>query len=336
MKILISLFIVVTTIFAKGNLVVVDSVIESEFSKLELFSGNIFFKDISNIASESSGKVIFTNLNEGARVKKGEILAKLDIELLENDLKTKNIELSLIDKELEKIIKDFERIEKLFKSKTIAEQNFDDIKFKKESLLIQKEIKKSEIEKLKIEINKKVIKAPFNGTIISKKAREGEWLNSGGVVAMVAKDEFEVVVNIPNSVSELLTLKERVKVLIEDKEIEGEFSATIPKADIQTRLIPIKISLQGNFKEGLEAKVALKSFEKIKALSIHRDGYVNGKLFVVRENIAKSYPITVVGFDKERLFFSSKDINISDKVVIKGNERLKDKDEVEVKTNNKN
>jgi multidrug efflux pump subunit AcrA (membrane-fusion protein) len=74
------------------------------------FVGTVYYPQVSDVASEVSGKVDKVNFEEGDRIKKGHLLVKINSDLIRKDIQTKRAlyEQALTDLELAR--RDLKRI----------------------------------------------------------------------------------------------------------------------------------------------------------------------------------------------------------------------------------
>ena len=110
--------------------VVVSEVKRGMIAPESEFVGTVYYTEVSDVASEVSGVVEWVFFEEGQRVKYGDFLVTLGSEMLEKSIEatTASYEQALAD--LEKAIKDFKRIENLYSEDSIAEQVFDEYRFR--------------------------------------------------------------------------------------------------------------------------------------------------------------------------------------------------------------
>ena len=55
-------------------------------ARTQLMPGNIFFKEVSNVATEVNGKVVEVHFEEGQHLEKGDVMVRLDHLLLDSEL----------------------------------------------------------------------------------------------------------------------------------------------------------------------------------------------------------------------------------------------------------
>ena len=299
------------------------------------FVGTVFYEEVSEVASEVEGLVQSVRFEEGQRVDEGTVLVSLVSDLLQKSLQAEraNYEQTLTD--LEKAKKDLERADSLFQEALISEHSFDDRKFAMSGLMKKAASLEANVERLETELLKKQIRAPFSGIVIKKHVDRGEWLNKGSVIATLGKDDaVNIMVEIPESYIEYIDTGLEVTVMAGAGSITGQVAAIIPRADIATRTIPVKVSAQNalNLIEGMEAIVSLPIGAEQKALIVHRDAVINAfgqnVVYTVRDAKAAMVPVTVLGYRGMNAGIQSDGISSGMQVVVKGNERLRDGQDV--------
>lgn len=273
------------------------------------FVGTVYYQEVSDVACEVDGKVEEVSFEEGQRVKKNFVLVKLNSDLVRSDY--------------DKAALNFNRAKNLYKEDLISEQAYDERRFEK--------------ERLEIIIRKKTIRAPFNGVIIKKHVERGEWLSPGSTVATIARDDvIDIIVEVPESIISIITPGMKVKVKAGGKEINGKIFVIIPQGNISTRTFPVKIRVKNNLSliEGMEARVNLPVAKKEKALIVHRDAVItvfgNTVVFAVIDSKAKMIPVKVIGYKGMKAGIQANGLKEGMKVVVKGNERLRDGQSVKI------
>ncbi|MGQ3685083.1 MAG: efflux RND transporter periplasmic adaptor subunit [Candidatus Loosdrechtia sp.] len=309
--------------------VVVSEVVTSTIIPETEFIGTVYYIQVSNVASEVSGKIDMLSFEEGERVRKGHALAEINSDLLKKAIKTKTASYKKVLSDLELAKKDFVRVESLFREKVVAEQIYDDYRFRVTGLEKESASIKAEIEGLKVELQKKVVTAPFDGVIIKKHTDVGEWLSPGSIVASLARDDIvDVIVNVPEEVCILLTPGMEIPVRTRGREIHGKIFTVVPHGDIATRTFPVKIRINNSHSliAGAEARVSLPRGEERKTLLVKRDALIpvlgNTVVFAVVDSFARMIPVKVTGYHGIMAGIESPELEEGMKVVIKGNERL--------------
>jgi membrane fusion protein (multidrug efflux system) len=295
------------------------------------FIGTVFYKEVSNVASEVSGLVEEVRFEEGQRLKKGRVLIKLGSDILSKQLSATlaTYEQALSELEIARI--EFKRREKLFESKSISEQSYDENRFRVKGIGKRVSALKAEVERIEIELQKKKIRAPFDGIVINRLVDRGEWLAEGATVATLAKDDMvDIVANISEEFVPFIQVGMPVKATVNGKKISGSIIAVIPRGDIATRTIPLKIRAVNKLAliEGMSASVMLPVGKPRKTLLVSRDAViaVSGQtvVYTVNDSKAKMIPVRVIGYQGLIAGIEGQDLAEGMQVVVKGNERLRD------------
>ena len=186
------------------------------------------------------------------------------------------------------------------------------------------------MERLEIELRKKVIRAPFSGVVLQRHADRGEWLSSGASVAVLAKDDrVDIVAEVPQRLIRFIQTGMAVQIKANDRAMKGTVFALIPKGDVATRTFPVKIRTANKLAlfEGMEAQVILPAGKKVTTLLVHRDAVIRvfGRqvVYTIKEGKAVMIPVRVTGYDGMQAGVAGEGLAAGDPVVIKGNERIR-------------
>lgn len=311
--------------------VVVSQITRGTIAPEGEFIGTVYFPEVSDVSAEVSGTVEIVKFEEGQHIKKGAVLVTLNSELLEKTLRAKEASHEEGLTNLEQARKDLERIQTLYRKKIISEKDFDDQRFLFKSLEKKTAALKADVERLEIEFAKMTIRAPFDGVVIEKHIARGEWLSPGTPVAAIAIDHIiDIIVAVPEKITPYLDPGLTVKILAGGLELAGKINAVIPRGDVATRTFPVKIRLNdgGKLLEGMEARVVLPTDKKIHSLMVPRDAvltmYGQTVLVAVIDSKAKVIPTKVIGYTETHAGINSQSLSEGMKVVVKGNERLRD------------
>jgi len=295
------------------------------------FVGTVFYLEVSDVAAEVNGRIEVVSFEEGQRIKAGHVLVRLNADLLEKNLKGMKASYEQALSELEKARSDFQRIENLYQRQVVPEQVYDENRFKVKGLEKKAESLNAEVERLEVELQKKVIKAPFNGVVIKKHVDRGEWLSPGSSVATMARDEIvDIVVEVPEEITRFIRSGVEVRVKAGGRETRGKIFALIPRGDIATRTFPVKVRMNNSLSlvEGMEARVVLPANDRRRSLMVPRDAVLNlsgqNVVFAIVDSKANLIPVKVIGYQGNWVGVEAERLAEKMNVAIKGNERLRD------------
>jgi RND family efflux transporter MFP subunit len=170
----------------KHILVTTIKATKQDFRRYSEIQGVVKSDEITKVSSEIPGRILRVYVDNGNRVKKGQLLVKIDVEGIQNKLE-----------ELQKsydLAKDiYERQERLWKKNIGSEIQFLTAKNNKERL-------EKGIESLKIQLRKSKIYAPSSGIVDNKQIEEGELASPGFPLMMILNTaKMKVTADVPEN-----------------------------------------------------------------------------------------------------------------------------------------
>ena len=320
--------------------VVVSEIVIKEVRKPVNLVGTVEPIRRSLVSAAINGIVVEYPYSEGDYVEAGQIIARQSKErlniMLNEAINTKSessAELKLAEDELT-------RIKGLYGKGIVSESQLDDIISKRDALIARQKLLQSRIDRFKYDISITNTQAPFNGYITKEYSQVGEWLDSGDeVIELIDIDNVQIVVEMPEKYVHLVNVGDAVKVTLHslsDKTFTGELISIVPQADMASRAFPVKIKLKNDkhvIKSSMSAKASFLLGEIKKAKMVLKDSIVsnNGNkiIFVVRDNIAQ--PVNVItGLAYGDFVEVMGEFKVGEQVVVRGNERLRPMNPVEV------
>ena len=146
------------------------------------YIGTVYFPEVADVASEVVGRVDKIEFEEGQRVRKGNPLVVLSKDLVKKELDSAEASYKAVLSTLGNARNDLQRTEKLFKSKSVTAQDYDEDRFLVEKLEFEAMSLKHSSERLALRLAKGTTYAPFDGVVLEKKVARGEWLQIGSVI----------------------------------------------------------------------------------------------------------------------------------------------------------
>jgi len=318
-------------------MVVVERVRAGLMQAQEEFVGTVNFQETSLVAAEVSGRVDEVHFEQGDLVQRGNRLMTMDGVLKRKDLLSRQAQREEVLTELARFQKDLERMQRLYDQKTVSEQEFDEVRFRVSGLERRAEYLNAEIAKIREELRKLIITAPFDGVVLERHGNPGEWLAPGSPVAELARiDLMDVLVNVPVGVARALKVGDEVRGRVAGQEVNGQVVAIVPRGDVSTRTFPLKMRLQNDLglMEGMEVRLFLPVGQSHQGLIVPRDAVVPSPagqvVFLAQEGQAKMIPVQVAAYSSDSAGIVAQGLQEGAMVVVKGQERLRDGQPVQV------
>lgn len=256
-------------------LVSLDTLETSEFNQYVEVQAMVVAEDYVNAASETGGRLLSLNVKEGQYVKRGALIATVDLESIENQLK--ELETSY---DLAKTV--FEKRQRLWDQQIGSELQYLEAKNTKERL-------EKSIETIQSNLKKKNVYAPISGYVDREFTQAGEMSAPGSpIVSILNASKVKIVADLPEKY--LGTIKKGDLVEIEfpalQKNIKEKISLLGRSIDPSNRTLKVEINTNnrnGELKPNLLAKVLFNNYNKKDALVVSSDLVqqdVAGKKFV--------------------------------------------------------
>jgi len=235
------------------------------------------------IMGESSGKIIKINFETGDYVKEGQVLATLDIDVL-------NAQKQLAEANLNKTKGDLAKFEQMIKNNAITEQQLEEMKL----AYINAQTSLTTINK---QLEYSVVKAPFSGYITKKYIEKGGMMMPGAPIAEIVDiNTLKFIASVAES--DISRVKKNQAIIVTcDADKTIEFKARVKsismKADESKRYaveVEIKNNAANPVKAGMYGTAFFHSNGTRQALVIPRSALTgsikNAKVYIAEGNKA--------------------------------------------------
>jgi HlyD family secretion protein len=208
-----------------------------------------------------------------------------------------------------------------------------------------------ELERLRDMQSKYTIRAPFDGYVTAEHTEIGAWVNKADpVVEVIELKQVDVMVMVPETDVENVTIGRKAPVRIDalpGDTFEGTIALVVPQADVRSRSMPVKVRVDNRevegqplLKAGMSARVELRVNHPSPSLIVPKDAIVIGgpepMLYLVEQQGAsatvRGVPVKLGEALGSGVSVTAKngELRVGQSVVIEGNERRRDGDEVRV------
>ena len=330
----------------EGTFVRLDTVRSEPLEQTLPVLGRLIARQTGVVASRSNGAVEELTVSIGDRVEKGQVLARLVAERLkwqrelgaaevlvaEAAMEASEAQVKLLDQELV-------RLERLRKSAAFSQARFED---KNQEVLKAKSNlaaaraahvqAKANLELLEIGLKDAAVVAPYPGVITLRHTEVGAYLSLGAPVVTILDDEsMELEADVPSSRTIGLTPGRKVSVAIGmEKNLTATVRAVVPQENPLTRTRAVRFTPEFDtaqkFAANQSATVHVPIGEVREVVTVHKDAILNRKgrqmVFVAEKDAAEFRPVTLGDAIGQRFEVLS-GLQVGDRVVVRGNERLR-------------
>jgi HlyD family secretion protein len=229
-------------------------------------SGYVTARRAATVSSKVTGKVIEVLVEEGMRVKEGQILARLDdtnikssLQIAEAQRESATAALDEIRAQLKQAELEFRRATDLAKQKIASQSELDRTESEANTLKarlerLQRDVTVAErtVASWQQQLDDTIIRAPFAGIVTMKNAQPGEMISPmsvggftrTGICTIVDMDSLEVEIDVNESYINRVAAGQPVEATLDaysDWKIPCKVIAIIPTADRQKSTVKVRV-----------------------------------------------------------------------------------------------
>jgi len=281
----------------------------SDFASDIEVNGTVLSEEMVELHPEVGGRLTYLNIPDGATVSTGTILARINDADLQAQLQQQKVQLELAEKTEQ-------RLNKLLAVNGIDQASYD-------AALSQVNLINANINVLRAQIDKTVIKAPFTGKLGLRLVSEGAYVSTSTIIGTLQEtNKIKIDFSVPESYANMVKIGKTIHIQT-NASIE-DFTATIsaiePQINTTTRNIKVRARLnKGNINPGAFVKVLLN--EKLEGIVVPTNSIIPDALsnqVVLVKNGKATFQNVETGIRNSEVVEITDGITIGDTVVVSG------------------
>jgi len=218
-------------------------------------SGYVVAQRKAAVASKATGRLLYLGVVEGDRVKKGQVIARLENSDVNAQLSEAKANLELSQVSLADAKWNYERNQKLLKSGSITESTFENSETAYKKAQASIDVAKANVESAEVAVENTLVRAPFDGTVLTKNADVGEivapmagGINSRGAVVTIADmGSLQVEADVSESNIEKVKANQDCQITLDaypDVTYDGYVAKIVPTADRGKATVMVKVAFK--------------------------------------------------------------------------------------------
>jgi membrane fusion protein, multidrug efflux system len=266
------------------------AVIMAPISREVTAVGTLHADEAVVIASEIAGRVVEIAFAEGAPVRSGQVLLRLESSVQNAELSRAKASLALSEA-------NYQRAEGLLRDEAIAKRERDEA-------YAQWQLDEANVRLSEAQLAKTVLRAPFNGVIGLRSVSVGGYLRPGDAVASLsAVDPIKVDFRIAEGFARSLRKGQAIKVMVDavpGENFSGQVYAIDPRIDSDGRSVLLRakvVNPQRQLNPGMFARVALVLEERPTALLVPEEALIaqgaQQLVYKVVDGLVEAVPVTL-------------------------------------------
>ncbi len=294
-----------------------------------LSSGTITSRNEVRVIAQTEGKINIIEVEEGDRVREGEIIIQLDESV--PHAQYREAEASYREAE-----RNLERAEQLYERNLISEQEYQNI-------VTQAQIAESRYEYRRALYEYTTIRAPISGVVTYRGVDRGDIASQREHLLTVTNlEDLVILVNVSELEAPYLSRGDEVNIQVDayrGDTFRGRIRRVFPAADPNTRLIPVEVELIDKDERlfpGLFARVEFQTQRRENVLVVPVNAVMTNPqgeryVYVVNDDTAHFRNVDI-GMRTEEYIEIIEGISENEKVVVRGAGSLRDRVPVQLMT----
>lgn len=218
-------------------------------------SGYVVAQRKAAVASKGTGKLIYLGVVEGDQVRKDQIIARLEDNDIKAQLDQAKANLKLAEADLKDAENFFNRQKELLSKSLISQQEYENAEARYNRTLASIDLAKAQVTGSEVAMENTLIRAPFDGTVLTKNADVGEIVSPFGasinsraaVVTMADMSSLQVEADVSESNIEKIIINQECEIFLDaypEKSYPGYVAKIVPTADRSKATVLVKIGFK--------------------------------------------------------------------------------------------
>jgi RND family efflux transporter MFP subunit len=310
-------------------------------------SGYVVARRKAAVASKGTGTLVFLGVEEGDKVKKGQVIARLDDSDVVATLQRTRENLRLAEADLHEAQQSLERTRVLLKRGMVAQADFDTAEARYNRVVATIDAAKFAIREAEVAVDNMRIVAPFDGTVLKKNADVGEIVaplagaasSKAAVVTIADMLSLEVEADVSEANITRVRMQQNCEIALDaypQQRYPGYVAKIVPTADRSKATVLVKIRFKSYDQRVLpemsakitflapDAAVTEASNRPVLTVPAAAVANRNGRavVFQLKDDLAVEVPV-VTGQSLGSLVEIKQGLREGEKVVAKVDDRIK-------------
>ncbi|HEX7229586.1 MAG TPA: efflux RND transporter periplasmic adaptor subunit [Candidatus Binatia bacterium] len=215
-------------------------------------SGYVVARRKAAVASKGTGTLVYLAVEEGDRVKKGQVIARLDDSDVMATLRRARENLRVAEADLEEAKKNYQRMQAVIGKRAVSQADYDAAEARYKRVVSTIEAAKYAVREAEVAVENTRIIAPFDGTVLKKNADVGEIVaplagaasSKAAVVTIADMSSLEVDADVSEANIPRVAAEQNCEITLDaypQQRYPGYVSNIVPTADRAKATVMVKI-----------------------------------------------------------------------------------------------
>jgi len=222
----------------------------------------------ATVMSKQEGVIEQVLVEEGDRVRRGQVLARLETDRLK-------LEVAQAEAEVQRLTEDFNRLKSVYQRNLVSREAYEKTKYELDGQLAAWDL-------AKLALRESEIRAPFDGVVTARYVKLGNLIQNGAEAFRVTQlDQLRAAIYVPERDIHKLKRNHNVSFSVDawpDQRGQGHVMLINPVIDPETGTVKVTVAVAGGqsaLKPGMFARAEILYDRKTDALLVPRDAVIN-------------------------------------------------------------
>jgi len=297
-------------------------------------AGTVVSREDAFLSAEVEGRLVEV-ADVGSRVEAGDVIARIEDTTQRLRAEELAAEITRAEARLRFLEAELVRFERLAETNLAAVSQIDQTRSERDVAISDLTVVGSRLAQVEEQLRRTRMTAPFPGVVVERVAQAGERVAVGArVVRLVNPDSLEVVARAPLSYYRYVRPGDELGVTAADEEMIAPVRTVVSVGNESRHVFELRLDVESPLPVGQTVRVTIPTANVREVLAVPRDALVlrgdGMAVFIVGEdNMARRIRVTT-GIGAGDWIEVAGPIQAGDRVVIRGNERLRPGQEVSV------
>lgn len=227
----------------------------SDASAALVATGYVVAQRKAEVASKGTGRLEYLGFEEGDQVKKGEVIASLDNADIKAQLEQTKANLQVASADSLQAMRNYERAKGLIASGSITQATLEDAETAFKAATAGVAAARAAVRNAEVNLENTYIRAPFDGTVLTKNADVGEIVapfassasSKGSVVTLADMQSLEVEADVSESNINKVQVGQQCEIILDaypTVRYEGSVKKIVPTADRSRATVLTKVAFK--------------------------------------------------------------------------------------------
>lgn len=292
------------------------------------FLGNVRASARASLAAGESGAITRVRVRIGDGVSRGDVLVEVDSDLAAARVRTASAQLSQGVEALAQAKRELHRLEGLAEN-VVPEVERERADSKVRELLAEQAAREAALSEAKAVLKRHQVLAPFDGVVAARQADPGDWVKPGDpVLELISTEGLEIIVDASRDLLDHVQVNDEV-ILIGSERTQGLVTGIVPALDpvsrtLRVRVVPAKpvpwLIAGDSVNVDFEVKLNGGWLVPVDALIVSP---TRTEVVRVIEGTAEFAQVVVLARSNKQALLQSDRLSSKDRVIVRGNQRLR-------------